>query len=137
MKHLIHLDLSHCSRINNAEIVRILYGLTSLKFLDLSSCNRISDWSLRALGGAPWKITGGKLELLREGGRKISLPMLEELHVAKCEYITEDGIAWLKSGCPKLERLNILGCTNIVCSSSLFEPVDNDDLWQDTWSESD
>lgn len=69
-----------------------LARLKGLRELDLSSCNRITDVSL--------KYAFNFLELVT-------------LDLSECQQITHEGIRYLVKNCPSIENLNLIDCYNI------------------------
>lgn len=88
--------LSMCEQsLNKEEINCSLYSigrLKGLRSLNVASCNRISDVSLKYA---------------------FEFPELEELSLSKCQQISAIGIDSVLTNCPSIKVLNLSDCHNI------------------------
>ena len=106
-RKLKHLDLSeNYPGVGNVTLLRIAQGCHELEFLDLSYWSDGNLLDLEVLRPC------SKIQYLRVDGFPIRDSQLREipsifvnlleLHIANCEYVTEDGVITLKSLMPNL-----------------------------------
>lgn len=94
---LVTLDLSSCARVTDQSVLSFTKTLKALKVLRLKLCRAITDFSIAELG---------------------QLPVLEELDVSGCEYVTGAGIENLfKEKNNHLKRIHLGALSNIHESS--------------------
>ncbi len=91
VRSLRELDLSGCEEVTDASVTELARS-SRIESLDLSFCNQITDASLRALAG---------------------LPSLRSLNLNWCYSVTDCGLGALAQ-CRTLERLSLWGCEEIT-----------------------
>ena len=117
-ENIRELDLSDSS-ITGVGVEEGVNSLPNLEVLNLYCCLNLTDGglkeilrlsrcTLRVLDVSSTRITG---QGFKEG---VSLPMLEELHLVRCEQLTESGLLEILSNTGRrLKTVNVSLCRNL------------------------
>ncbi|XP_048863307.1 dynein regulatory complex subunit 6 [Brienomyrus brachyistius] len=110
---LCSLNLSSCERVGDMSLVRLAQRCSSLRHLDLSYCERLTDTGLECLGLlsslVSLDLTGTNIQ--DQGLASLgSIAALRNLSVSKCPWITDAGIEKLCEEARDLESLDLSHC---------------------------
>ncbi|XP_072565416.1 F-box and leucine-rich repeat protein 13 [Paramormyrops kingsleyae] len=110
---LCRLNLSGCGRVGDMSLVRLAQRCSSLRHLDLSYCERLTDTGLECLGLlsslVSLDLTGTNIQ--DQGLASLcSIAALRNLSVSKCPWITDAGIEKLCEEARDLESLDLSHC---------------------------
>ncbi|XP_042909971.1 putative RNA-binding protein EEED8.10 [Parasteatoda tepidariorum] len=126
LSSLENLSLSHNHNVDDEVIYAISRGCKKLRYLDISGCAEISDYSLSSLSSSYSlrtfymsyldRITDEGLSSIAKQG------MLEKIQLRGCPNIGDQGLLTLVLLSPYLQHLDISGCqhvTNVTVSACL------------------
>ncbi|XP_054713779.1 putative RNA-binding protein EEED8.10 [Uloborus diversus] len=126
LSNLEQLCLAHNQHVNDDVLYAISRGCKKLRYLDLSGCTDISDYSLTSLSACYALRTLHISYLDRitdEGLSSISRQgLLETLQLRGCPNIGDQGLLTLVLLCPYLQLLDVSGCqhvTNVTVTACL------------------
>ena len=118
--YLKYINLEGCKQISDAGLAKLAEGCQGLESVVLISCDNISDVGVNSLAQhcphlhslylAYTKVTDMGLTRLGEG----SCRALKFIDLGELDLITDTGLRKLAKGCPRLEDVNLEGCTKIT-----------------------
>ncbi|EJD73939.1 hypothetical protein LOAG_18676 [Loa loa] len=116
---LVWLDLENCTAITDKSLRAVSEGCKNLEYLNISWCENVQNRGVQAvLQGCPKLST-----LICRGCEGLTETAFAEMRNFCCQlrtvnllgcFITDDTVANLAAGCPKLEYLCLSSCTQIT-----------------------
>ncbi|RLN62087.1 hypothetical protein BBJ28_00010105, partial [Nothophytophthora sp. Chile5] len=116
--HLEHLDVSYCPQLTAQRIHTVVLRCPDLVSLNLSGCVHLGDANLVKIVDSCAKLVRLELAFCRELTDKVLYAIakhlsLEELNLARCGRVTDDGMLEIAAQSSVLRQLNVSACKKL------------------------
>jgi hypothetical protein len=122
--YLQHIFLRRCININDECIEKIALNCSNLSSINLGYCSMITDASLIALGKHCHRLKSinltatnitdeGVIGLVTQG----TVINLQEVHLSRCNYITDEAIECVLMNCKNIKYLLFTNCPKTTDAS--------------------